>query len=50
MQLVIESHAAIRITYYVLTKATDSAVLTPDELILSVQVALPNEVLIALAR
>ena len=50
VKLVIESHAAIRITDNVLAEATDSAVLSPDVLILSMQVAFPYEVLIALAR
>jgi hypothetical protein len=50
VKLVIESHTAIRITDNVLAQASDSAVLSPDVLILSMQVALPYKVFIALAR
>ena len=50
VELVIESQAGIRITDNVLAKATNSAVLSSDELILSMQVAFPYKLLIALAR
>ena len=50
VKLVIESQAGIRITDDVLAKATNCAVLSSYELILSMQVAFPDKLLIALAR
>ena len=50
MKLVVETIASVRITNNVLAETTHSAVLTSDKLILSVEVALPDQFFVALTR